>query len=96
MVVKVTSPVRHEPSADSDLSVKVNDASSTDERCLVPTTARTTARQLESHLVGSENSEELGQTKKRRNQRQIKKAAERVTILGPDEGGNIIYGLLAV
>ena len=57
--------------------------------------ARTAARQLESHLVGPGNGEQLGRT--RAQTRALNQdASSLVSVFGPDEGGKLIHGLLAV
>ena len=57
--------------------------------------ARTAARLLESHLLGSGIDEEFGRT--RAQTRALNQdAAGLVGMCGPDEGGKIIHGLLAV
>lgn len=55
-------PVSSEPSADGDLLVEGSDSPSSDRSIPPPTAARTAARQLESNLVGSVNSEEPKRT----------------------------------
>ena len=57
--------------------------------------ARTAARQLESHLVEPRKGEQLGRT--RAETRALNRdAASLVSVFGPDEGGKLINGLLAV
>lgn len=53
--------------ADIDLSVEGNESSLSDESGLAPTVTRTAARELESHLVGFRNGEELGRTRAQKN-----------------------------
>lgn len=75
-----------ELSADGDLSVECGYSSLSDDGVPVPTTAPTTTRQLESSLVGSGQSEELGST--RSHMRALnREVVGIVTVLGPDEGG---------
>ena len=57
--------------------------------------ARTAARQLKSHLLESRVGEELGRTSAQT--RALNQEADGlVSMFGPDEGGNLIHGLLAV
>ena len=89
------SPVSNEPSADSDLPVKGSDSSSSGENVPFPAAERTAAREPESDLVEYGNGEELGRT---RAQTRVlnREASALVAMLGPDEGGTHIHGLLAV
>ena len=80
-----------EPSADGDIWAEGSETSSLGESSPVPAMARTSARQLESHLPGSRVSEELG-----RSRAQTREAAGLMTMFGPDERGKLIHGLLAV
>ena len=82
-----------EPSTDGDLSAEGSETSTSDESSRVSTMARTVARQLESHLLGS-GVEELGGT--RTQTRALnREATSLVTMFGPDEGGKIFHGLQA-
>ena len=82
-------------SADGDRPNEGSERSSSGESSPVPTMARTTARQLESNLLGSGADENLGQT---RVQTRVlnEDVADLVRLFGPDEGGILIHGLLAV
>ena len=92
----VHSPsVSSEPSADGDLSAEESETSSSGENSPVPTMARTAARQLESHLLDSRVGDELGRTGAQ-TRALNQQAAGLVSMFGPDEGGKIIHGLLAV
>ena len=85
-------------SASSELSVDgetPGEASSSDDNGPVTTMARTAARQLESHLVGPGDGKQLGRTKAQT--RAVNQdAASLVSVFGPDEGGELIHGVLAV
>ena len=86
------SSVSSESSVDGE---NPGEASSSDEIGPVTTMARTAARQLESHLVGPGDGEQLGRT--RAQTRALNQdAASLVSVFGPDEGGKLIHGLLAV
>ena len=92
---RVDSPsVSSEPSADGHISAEGSETSSSDESSPIPTMTRTAACQLESHLLGSRVDEELGRTRATRAFN--RETAGLVTMLGPDEGGKLIHGLLAV
>lgn len=54
------SSAGNKPFAEGDLSVEGNEWSLPHESGPVPTVTRTAARELQSHLVGSRNGEELG------------------------------------
>ena len=86
------------PSVSSESSVdgeNPGEASSSDENSPVATMARTAAHQLESHLVGPGDGEQLGRT--RAQTRAFNQdAASLVSVFGPDGGGQLIHGLLAV
>ena len=86
------SSVSSESSVDGE---NPGEASSSDEIGPVTTMARTAARQLESHLVGPGDGEQLGRT--RAQTRALNQdAASLVSVFGPDEGGKLIHGILAV
>ena len=79
-----------EPSTDGDLSAEGSETSTSDGSSRVSTMARTVARQLESHLLGS-GVEELGGT--RTQTRALnREATSLVTMFGPDEGGKYSMG----
>ena len=86
------SSVRSESSVDGETP---DDASSSDGNDPVTTMARTAARQLESHLVGPGDGNQLGRT--RAQTRALNRnAASLMSLFGPDEGGKRIHGLLTV
>ena len=86
---------RNETSAHGDISVEASETSSSGESRPVPTMVRTAERQLESNFLGPGNGEELGRT--RAQTRALdREAAGLVSMFGPDEGGKLIHGLLAV
>ena len=86
------SSVRSESSIDGE---NPDDASSSDGNDPVTTMTRTAARQLESHLVGSGDGDQLGRT--RAQTRALNRdAASLMSAFGPDEGGKRIHGLLTV
>ena len=84
-----------EPSADGDLSAEGNETSSSGESSPVPTMARTEARQLESNLHGSGVDEELGRSTAQ-TRALNEEATGLVSTCGPDVGGKLVRGLLAV
>ena len=72
-----------------------DEASSLDENGSLTKMARTAARQLESHLIGPGDGEQLGRT--RAQTRALNQdASSLVSVFGPGEGGKLIHGLLAV
>ena len=85
-----SSYVSSESSGDGE---NPDEASSSDENGPVTTMARTAAHQLESHLVGPGDEEQLGRT--RAQTRALNQdAASLVSVFGPDGGGKLIDGLL--
>ena len=86
------SSVSSESSVDGE---NLGDASSSDENGPVTTMTRTAAHQLESHLVGPGDKEQLGRTRSQ-TQALNQDVASLVSVFGSDEGRKLIHGLLAV
>ena len=92
-----TSAVSSEvPDSDSS-SQDGSDASASDDEAPTPTAVRTAARQLEAHILGPGDGEEIREGRTRAQTRAFNReaAAGLISVIGPCEEGSVFQALLA-